>query len=105
MQIRLLARVAVATLLAASAVGLNVQPAFAEVRSGDILCTSTFQPRLRIDSSYPGSGSWQSKSTGATSGFSFPAGASYRYSPYQNVNWVVNNNPGFFYGVSKTCVQ
>lgn len=105
MKARLVTHVVVPTAVAVCAVGLNVQSASAEVRSGSILCSNTFQPRLRIDSSYPGTGSWQSKTTGATSGFSFPAGASYRYSPYQDVNWVVNNNPGFFYGVSKTCVQ
>lgn len=84
---------------------LGVEPASAASRSGGISCNNTFSPRLRIDSSATGNGSWQSTTTGQTRALSFPAGASFNFSPYQKVNYAINNGSGFFYGISETCIQ
>lgn len=101
-----LRRGAISTSVAVAAVAImGVGPAHAaETRSGNKQCTSTFQVRLRVDSGAAGSGSWVNNNTSAAQGFSFPAGASYKFSPYQNTFWSVTS-PTFFYAASATCVQ
>lgn len=83
--------------IAVGATALLAAPAFAASASGSILCAGTYSPHLVINSSTSGSGSWQNRTTGAVSYLYFPGGQSTKVSPFQSVNWVVNNGSGFFY--------
>ena len=76
--------------------------AWADSYSGDKSCPGTYTPQLRIDAGLPGNGSWTSNTTGASKPFSFPGGASYRYSPYQDVHWVTVA-PWFYQKPIGTC--
>ena len=88
----------------AMATALTAPPAFAASYNGDRACTGTFIPQLRIDAGLGGDGSWTSNTTGAYRSFTFPGGASYRYSPYQNVHWVTVA-PWFYQKPVSTCWQ
>lgn len=80
-------------------------PAQAATHSGNKACSTTFLPRLYLDSRVAGNGTWSNNGGGGSSSFTFPAGASQRNSPYQNTHWWVYASQSFYYTPYATCVK
>lgn len=83
---------------------VSAPPALADSYSGDRTCTRNYTPQLRIDAGLSGTGSWTNLVNGSSSSFTFPGGASYRYSPYQSVHWVTVA-PWFYQKPVSNCWQ
>lgn len=89
-------RIAGACALAVAVFFAGAAPASAVSYSGSVNCTGVSYVSLTIDAKGAGNGSWQNRSTGAVSTFTFPGGNSKKTTSWLNVNWVTAADAGFY---------